>query len=295
DRLPRAVRERVQPVRGDRREAQLVEQRFDARGARPRRRAAIVCAYREVHALVHAQPLEDARHLRLDADAAPRDLVALQADDRFAEELDGSGRRPQLSGERLEQRALAGAVRSDQAQQLAVAYLQVDAVDGDDAAEAHAERARAQQRHGAVRRRAAGPIECGLAHRRLRASARDSSRDPARDSIGVAAISAASRGSSPEGITSTKNISSAPSTRLASVTWLVPSHVVSAWIRMQPTTGPASVPTPPTCAQMMICAAKLMPNTSGPTKLPQAAYSAPAMPAIAAPITNSASLSRRAS
>ena len=65
------------------------------------------------------QAVEHARHLGLDADAEPRDLVGVGAGHVLAAEQDVALGRLQLPGQHLEEGALAGAVRADQAAQFA--------------------------------------------------------------------------------------------------------------------------------------------------------------------------------
>jgi hypothetical protein len=71
------------------------------------------------------------RRLGREADALVLDLAA------------GRGVDP---ADQVEDRRLAGAVRADQGEDLAAADVEADVVDGDDAAEAHAEMARREQR-----------------------------------------------------------------------------------------------------------------------------------------------------
>ena len=56
--------------------------------------------------------------------------------DVVAEEADGAGLRPEIAGRDVEERGLAGAVRSDDGEVLALVDVEVDAVGRDHAAEA---------------------------------------------------------------------------------------------------------------------------------------------------------------
>ena len=73
------------------------------------------------------------------------------------------------------------------------------------------------------------------------------------------------------------------------VCW-VPISVLSHWIATAPTTGPTSVPRPPTMTQMMICADIARPKMVGLVKAPQLANRQPASPAMAPPSVKQASL-----
>ena len=69
------------------------------------------------------------------ADPALRDPVRWQAGDVDAIVMDASGRQRQHAGDQVEDRRLAGPVRTDQAADLSGRERQADAVDGADAAE----------------------------------------------------------------------------------------------------------------------------------------------------------------
>ena len=94
----------------------------------------------------------------------------------------------------------------------------------------------------------------------------------------------------PRGTISTNTTRMAPSTRLELKTCCVPISVVSHWIATQPTTGPISVPSPPTITQMMICADCARPKMVGLVKAPQLANRQPASPAMAPPSVKQNSL-----
>src|SRR5712692_9088710 len=72
--------------------------------------------------------------------------MAADAGDRGATKQDFAAGRPQLAGQAFEEGALARAVRPDDAAQLDLVQREVDAVDGDDAAEAHGEAAGLEER-----------------------------------------------------------------------------------------------------------------------------------------------------
>src|SRR5579871_2212993 len=91
---------------------------------------------RDLEILPHAERLEDAGHLKFDADAAPDSLMRLEMRDVAAVVDDLSACRLILAEDQAEERALACAVRSDQAVKLAGLEHKVD-VGGDlEAAEA---------------------------------------------------------------------------------------------------------------------------------------------------------------
>ena len=107
---------------------------------------------RDLEVLPHAQRLEDAGHLKLDADAAPDPVVRLELRDVAAVVEDLPARRLILAEDQAEERALACAVRADQAVKLAGLERKVD-VGGDlEAAEALVELAGLEERHHAVSR-----------------------------------------------------------------------------------------------------------------------------------------------
>ena len=74
----------------------------------------------------------------ISADVQRRDLLAA--------EHDGAGRRPLEAGEHVDERRLAGAVRADQPEDLALPQLEVDAVERLDAADVHADVSRLEKR-----------------------------------------------------------------------------------------------------------------------------------------------------
>ena len=113
--------------------------------------AAQVRAERDVlehrHAGDHLHVLEGARH------AALRDLARGQAVDALAAQRHLAARGRQHAGDEVEGGRLAGAVRADQAEDLAGAHLEADVVDRHQAAELLAHRLHVEH-HLAVRRAA---------------------------------------------------------------------------------------------------------------------------------------------
>src|SRR5262249_47333140 len=144
-------------------------------------------------------------HLRLDPDAAPGDGVRVIAGDVLAVKQDAPGRRLELAGEQLEEGTLAGAVRTDEAAQLALRQAEVHAAHRLDAAEPDREPDR---------------LEDGLAHATRRAWA--AGRVRAADSR---ARSAPSDGTMPRGTSSTKARKIIPKIRLVLASCCVPSSV----------------------------------------------------------------------
>src|ERR1700677_5272275 len=92
----------------------------------------------EPEILAHGQAVKHARHLGLDADASPGDVVRLDAGHILAAQEHLSGRRFELTRQHLEESTLAGAVRTDQTEQLLLAKGEVDVLAREDAAEATA-------------------------------------------------------------------------------------------------------------------------------------------------------------
>src|SRR5882672_8214496 len=86
------------------------------------------------HILEHRQPVGRPRNLKGAADAAVDDPVRRQSRDLGTGEFDRARRWPQRAGEHVEDRALAGAVRADQAENLALIDLERYLVDGREAA-----------------------------------------------------------------------------------------------------------------------------------------------------------------
>src|SRR5262249_37068594 len=106
-------------------------------------------ARRKPDVLAHGKAVEHVRHLSLDADAEPGDLMRMGARNVLAAEQHLAMRGFELAREHLEERALARAVRPYQAAKLALVEREVDIAHGADAAEMHAEIAGLQQRrHG---------------------------------------------------------------------------------------------------------------------------------------------------
>ena len=78
---------------------------------------------------MYRKAFEHARHLILDTDPDARDLVHRHASDRHPVESDPATAWLQLAAQQLEEGALAGAVRADQAAQLTLPQAEVHAVD----------------------------------------------------------------------------------------------------------------------------------------------------------------------
>src|SRR4029079_9505986 len=76
--------------------------------------------------LSRGQAVEHTRHLGLDADTEPRDFMRLHLGNVGAAELHDPAGRFDLPGEELEERAFSGAVRPDQAAQLAFSQREID-------------------------------------------------------------------------------------------------------------------------------------------------------------------------
>ena len=74
---------------------------------------------------------------------------------------DGAGLRPLKSGQHVDQRGLAGAVRPDQAEDFAALQGDADLIDGDEAAEPDADRLRRQAAWRSVRSSLAHPYCSG--------------------------------------------------------------------------------------------------------------------------------------
>jgi hypothetical protein len=85
--------------------------------------------------LVDRQTVPHTWHLILNADAEPRYPVLGLTGDVGSFEKNSAAGRAQLAGEHFEERALAGAVRSDQAAQLAAPQSKINRSDRADATE----------------------------------------------------------------------------------------------------------------------------------------------------------------
>ncbi len=91
------------------------------------------------HVVVHAPAGEHAGLLEGAHHAQSRNLIGPQTIEFRAAVDDGAGRRLDVAGDGIEGRRLAGAVRADQRQHLALPDLERHAVDGDEPAEADGE------------------------------------------------------------------------------------------------------------------------------------------------------------
>ena len=89
----------------------------------------------DAHVVEHRQVAEQREVLEGAADADVGDAVRRPAQDAAALEQDVAGARRVEPAEAVEQRRLAGAVRADQAEDLALPHVERDVVERDDAAE----------------------------------------------------------------------------------------------------------------------------------------------------------------
>src|SRR5262249_52826000 len=211
--------------------------------------------------LAHGETVEEIRHLRLDADTAPRDGVRVIAGDVLAVKQDAPGCRLQLAREQLEQRALAGAVGADEAAQLPLGQAEVHTAHRLDAAELDRQPDRLEDRFRHATRRAWAGERVRAADSRARSTPSD--------------------GTMPRGTSSTKARKMIPKIRLVLASCCVPSSVARYCMTTQPMIGPTSVPRPPTMTQMMICEVVVRLKTLGLTNAPQLGKRLPARPAIA--------------
>src|SRR5262245_32029931 len=81
------------------------------------RLSAVVARRRDPEIVAGRESVEDTRHLSLDADAETGDLVGVQPRNILPTEKHRAGRRLELAGKELEERAFARAVWADQATQ----------------------------------------------------------------------------------------------------------------------------------------------------------------------------------
>src|SRR5262249_7753064 len=93
----------------------------------------------------HAEPRERAHDLKGAGQSERADRVRGQAAERAPAKADVTGVRGQKPGQQIEDRRLAGAVRSDEAEHLALVDREIEAVDGLNAAEALGEAMRLEQ------------------------------------------------------------------------------------------------------------------------------------------------------
>jgi hypothetical protein len=96
------------------------------------------------HGLQHAHAAEQARALEGPPQPHPGELVGRAPHRVLAEELDLAGRRPVDAADDVEQRGLARAVRPDHRMDGALADVEIDVAERDQAAEAARQRAGAQ-------------------------------------------------------------------------------------------------------------------------------------------------------
>src|SRR5690606_21556703 len=153
------------------RELELLEQ-LD----RPRARLVLVQAERHAadHQVVEgADPVEHAGHLEHAQHAQARELRGIEPQHAAAVEPHLARIGPQVAGEHVEQRRLAGAIGPDQADQLALRHVHADAVERLEAAEALADLANLEQCHHA-------PFAAPAAPRRRAKAPRASPQRPSR-------------------------------------------------------------------------------------------------------------------
>src|SRR5262249_47475606 len=95
----------------------------------------VVREERGLHVLERGETAEDARDLKGASHPAPAEIVRRQSTDVRAFELDLTGIVREVAGDQVEERRLAGAVRTDDRAQVAGRHSEVHAVHGADAAE----------------------------------------------------------------------------------------------------------------------------------------------------------------
>ena len=126
---------------------------------------------RDPHIVEHGEVRKDRGDLERTHQAHARHLGRRRGGDVLAEKFDPAGARRQELGEQVEDRGLAGAVRPDQRLDLAGIDVEVDAVDGDEAAEIAPQAAGGQHRprilllhrhHGACHFTSGQPLSAGL-------------------------------------------------------------------------------------------------------------------------------------
>src|SRR5262245_5723662 len=160
DPLHVAVGELLAGALGGVRHADLVEQLDRARAmAAGERRAetedlAVVADQRHLHVLGHGHRAEGRRHLEGTADAEAPDVARMQADDAAAGQGDVAAVGRELPVDHVEAGRLAGAVWADQRQELAVAQLEADVLDGVHAAERLGQVAHGEDAHAGFLRAA---------------------------------------------------------------------------------------------------------------------------------------------
>ncbi len=101
---------------------------------------------RELDVLEHGLAVQRTRMLEDDADPGPGDAMGRPSGDVDAVELHRAGIRPLDAHDELHHRRFAGAVRADEAEDLAARDVEGDVLDGDEAAEALGEAADGEAR-----------------------------------------------------------------------------------------------------------------------------------------------------
>src|SRR4029077_20413870 len=105
-------------------------QRLEPRWVTPKRRG------RDQHVLHHGLIEEKLRNLKGAGDAEPGDRTRQLRGDIAAKKAHAAGLRPEITGRDIEKGGLAGAVGPDNGEILALVDVEVDAIRGDDPAEA---------------------------------------------------------------------------------------------------------------------------------------------------------------
>jgi hypothetical protein len=109
----------------------------------------------DANVVEHVHPLEQREILERAADSDRSDAVRWLAENALPSEADVPAIRRVKAAEAIEEGSLAGAVRTDQAEDLSFALIERDAVQRDDAAETKADVVDSEKRRGRVRFRRA--------------------------------------------------------------------------------------------------------------------------------------------
>src|SRR5690606_7120845 len=203
----------------------------------------------ECHAADHqvvegAHPVEDPGHLEHAQHAQAGELGGIEPQDASAVEPDLAGVGAQVARQHIEQRGLAGAVRTDQADQLAFRHVHADAVERLEAAEALADVANLEQRHHA-------PFAAAVASRRRTNAARARPQRPSRKKRAKMMTSSAK-----------------------TIIWMLPTSRSSSeatYTSPAPMGGPTRVPMPPITTiaiTMPVCAIRPSSGLTSRAKVP---------------------------
>src|SRR5580704_5369243 len=183
--------------------------------------------HRHLEVLGDREGRERTRQLEAARDAAARALMRLQPVDALAVEGDRAAVVGERPADAIDQRALARAVGADEADAFAAPHREIDAVEGDEAAEALAQ-------IGDLEQGPAHGVSAGLALAATRAAGATAGRN-VRTSPTM-----------PLGATMTKPTSSSPTTRRPSSDEKVTlAHCCRLATTMAPTSGPIQVVVPP--------------------------------------------------